>query len=188
MLISRYCRRTPWFQRMLAERYPRCRGLIGFRGPDQVATLSGESCRKSPPRVGWLSAPPAAARSWQRFGSQSVAGLNRAAMRTFLASALRAVSLFLEKRFELALAASICRRPNRYQLSAVRAGRADRSRCPRCHGRRRERPAGDRATASAAAIRANKSQPDLAERGHCDNVQRRRAGAPAGAATRRSVV
>src|ERR1700720_2331283 len=25
------------------------------------------------------------------------------------------------------------------------------SRCPRCHGRRRERPAGDRATASAAA-------------------------------------
>jgi hypothetical protein len=27
----------------------------------------------------------------------------------------------------------------------------DRSRCPRCHGRRRERPAGDRATAAAAA-------------------------------------
>ena len=34
-------------------------------------------------------------------------------------------------------------------------------------------------------IRANKAQADLlAERGHCDNLQRRRAGAPAGAATR----
>jgi hypothetical protein len=31
-------------------------------------------------------------------------------------------------------------------------------------------------------------QADLAERGHCDDLQRRRAGAPAGAATRRSVV
>ena len=48
--------------------------------------------------------------------------------------------------------------------------------------------AGDRATAAAAAIRANKAQADLAERGHCDNLQRRRAGAPAGAATRCSVV
>ena len=33
-----------------------------------------------------------------------------------------------------------------------------------------------------------KAQADLAERGHCDNLQRRRAGAPAGTATRRSVV
>jgi hypothetical protein len=31
-------------------------------------------------------------------------------------------------------------------------------------------PAGDRATAAAAAIRANKAQADLAERGHCDNL------------------
>ena len=43
-------------------------------------------------------------------------------------------------------------------------------------------------TAAAAAIRANKEQADLAERGHCDNLRRRRAGAPAGAATRCSVV
>jgi hypothetical protein len=38
------------------------------------------------------------------------------------------------------------------------------------------------------AIRADKAQADLAERGHCDNLQRRRAGAPAGAATRCGVV
>jgi hypothetical protein len=36
--------------------------------------------------------------------------------------------------------------------------------------------------------RANKAQADLAERGHCDNVQRRRAGAPAGAAAGRGLV
>jgi phage terminase large subunit-like protein len=53
---------------------------------------------------------------------------------------------------------------------------------------RRERHAGDRATAAAAALPADQAPADLAERGHCDNLQRRRAGAPARAATRRSMV
>ena len=65
---------------------------------------------------------------------------------------------------------------------------ADSRRCARCHGRRRKRHPGDLATLGAAAVRAVEAASDLAERGRCHTIQRRRTRTPSRTAARRSVV